>query len=386
METSYYDILEVEKNASTEAIKKAYRKKAMKYHPDRNPGDAAAELRFKEAAEAYEVLSDPQKRRIYDVYGKDGLHSSGYRGPGSSEDIFSHINEMFGDIFGFGGGRRRDPNAPVQGADLRYDLRISFMEAAHGVDREVEIARRETCWTCEGSGARPGTRPQTCPTCGGRGQVLRSQGFFQVSTSCPRCGGQGQVIAEPCGDCGGEGLVRKSKKVNLHIPAGVDDGSRMRLSGEGEGGRRGGPSGDLYVVLHVEPHEHFQRDGRTVFLRLPLSMARAALGCTVEAPTIHGTSKLEIPAGTQSGDRFTLHGQGIPDLRGGRKGDMVVEIQVRTPTKLNREQKELLQRFAELEKPHEEEGGFFGRLFGHLGQKRKAGKTGDKADEERATG
>lgn len=384
MEASYYEILEVEQSASTEAIKKAYRKKAMKYHPDRNPGDAEAELRFKEAAEAYEVLSDPQKRRIYDVYGKEGLHSSGYRGPGSSEDIFSHINEMFGDIFGFGGGRRRDPNAPVQGNDLRYDLRISFMEAAHGVDREVEIARRETCWTCEGTGSRPGTRPQACPACGGRGQVLRSQGFFQVSTPCPRCGGQGQVITDPCGDCGGEGLVRKSKKVNIHIPAGVDDGSRMRLSGEGEGGRRGGPSGDLYVVLHVEPHEYFQRDGQTVFLRLPLSMARAALGCTVETPTIHGTSKLEIPAGTQSGDRFTLRGQGIPGLRGGRKGDMVVEVQVRTPTRLNKEQKELLQRFAELEKPHEEEGGFFSRLFAHLGKHKDKGGKGEKDAEERA--
>lgn len=380
MSVSYYDILEVEKNASGEAIKKAYRKKAMKYHPDRNPGDAEAEQRFKEAAEAYEVLSDPHKRRIYDVYGKEGLHSSGYRGPGSSEDIFSHINEMFGDIFGFGGGRsrRQDPNAPVQGADLRYDLPISFMEAVHGADREVEISKRETCWTCEGSGSRPGHRPQACPTCHGRGQILRSQGFFQVSTPCPRCGGSGQVITEPCQDCGGEGLVHKGKKVNIHIPAGVDNGSRMRLSGEGEGGRRGGPSGDLYVVLHVEPHEHFQRDGQTIFLRLPLAMTAAALGCTLDVPTIHGVSKLEIPAGVQSGDHFTLRGEGVPSLRGGRRGDMVIEVQVQTPTRLSREQKELLQRFAEL-RQEEEEGGFFSRLFhGHLGKQKKKARSGSE--------
>ncbi len=378
MSASYYEILEVEKNASGEAIKKAYRKKAMKYHPDRNPGDAEAELRFKEAAEAYEVLSDPQKRRIYDVYGKDGLRSSGYRGPGSSEDIFSHINEMFGDIFGFGGGRsrRHDPNAPVQGADLRYDLRISFMDAVHGVDKEVEISKRETCWTCEGSGSRPGYKPQTCPTCHGRGQVLRSQGFFQVSTPCPRCSGSGQVITEPCQNCNGEGLVRKGKKVNLHIPAGVDNGSRMRLSGEGEGGRRGGPSGDLYVVLHVEPHEHFQREGQTIFLRLPLAMASAALGCTLDVPTVHGSSKLDIPAGVQSGDHFTLRGQGVASLHGGSRGDMLVEVQVQTPTRLSKEQKELLQRFAELSQ-EQEESGFFSRLFqGNLGKQKKKAKGG----------
>ena len=376
MSESYYQILEVEKSASGEAIKKAYRKKAMKYHPDRNPGDAEAELRFKEAAEAYEVLSDPQKRRIYDVYGKEGLRSSGYRGPGSSEDIFSHINEMFGDIFGFGGSRRRhDPNAPVQGADLRYDLRISFMDAVHGVDREVEVSKRETCWTCEGSGSRPGHKPQTCPACHGRGQILRSQGFFQVSTPCPQCGGAGQVITEPCQDCGGDGLVRKGKKVNIHIPAGVDNGSRMRLSGEGEGGRRGGPSGDLYVVLHVDPHEHFQREGQTIFLRMPLAMTSAALGCTVDVPTIHGTSKLDIPAGVQSGNHFTLRGQGVPSLRGGSRGDMLVEVQVQTPTRLSKEQKELLQRFAELSQ-EQDESGFFSRLFkGQLGKQKKKNKS-----------
>lgn len=381
MSKSYYEILGVNKDASAEAIKKAYRKQAMKFHPDRNQGDSAAEEKFKEAAEAYEVLSDLQKRQIYDAYGKEGLKNSGYSGPGNSEDIFSHINDLFGDMFGFGGGgrgRRRDPNGPVQGEDLRYDIRIAFMEAVHGVNRQVEVTKRETCWTCEGSGARPGHKPQVCPTCQGRGQVIRSQGFFQVSTTCPRCNGAGQVITDPCNDCHGEGLINRNKKVSVRIPAGVDTGSRMRLSGEGEGGRRGGPSGDLYVVIHVDEHEHFQRDGQTIYLRLPVSMVRAALGCEADVPTIHGSAKLKIPAGAQSGERFTLRGEGVPSLRGSGKGDMVVEIQVQTPSKLTKEQKELLREFDELSKEREEEG-FFARLFhGHLGKNKKKTEDSEK--------
>jgi len=382
MSKSYYEILGVSKDASADAIKKAYRKQAMKYHPDRTQGDAAAEAKFKEAAEAYEVLSDLQKRRIYDTYGKEGLRNSGYSGPGSSEDIFSHINDIFGDIFGFGGGgrgRRRDPNGPVQGEDLRYDIKISFMEAVHGINRQVEVTKKETCWTCEGVGARPGHKPQVCPGCQGRGQVIRSQGFFQVSTTCSRCNGSGQIITDPCTDCHGEGLLNRSKKVSIRIPAGVDTGSRMRLSGEGEGGRRGGPSGDLYVVIHVEEHEYFQRDGQTIFLRLPVSMARAALGCEAEVPTIHGTAKLKIPAGTQSGERFSLRGEGVPSLRGGGKGDMVVEVQVQTPTQLTKEQKELLRQFDELSKEPAEEEGFFSRLFhGHLGKQKKKAEDAER--------
>jgi molecular chaperone DnaJ len=381
MSKSYYEILGVNKDATAEAIKKAYRKLAMKYHPDRNQGDNAAEEKFKEAAEAYEVLSDLQKRQIYDAYGKEGLRNSGYSGPGSSEDIFSHINDLFGDLFGFGGGgrgRRRDPNAPVQGEDLRYDIRISFMEAVHGVNRQVEVTKKETCWTCEGSGARPGHKPQTCPTCQGRGQVVRSQGFFQVTTTCPRCNGAGQVITDPCTDCHGEGLINRSKKVSIRIPAGVDTGSRMRLAGEGEGGRRGGPSGDLYVVIHVDDHEHFQRDGQTIYLRLPVSMVRAALGCEADVPTIHGKTTLKIPAGTQSGERFTLRGEGVPSLRGGGKGDMVIEVQVQTPTNLTKEQKELLREFEALKEEVEEEG-FFSRLFhGHIGKQKKKGSDQEK--------
>jgi molecular chaperone DnaJ len=380
MSKSYYEILGVAKDASAESIKKAYRKLAMQYHPDRNQGNAEAEEKFKEAAEAYEVLSDLQKRRIYDAYGKEGLKNSGYSGPGSSEDIFSHINDLFGDLFGFGGGRgrRRDPNSPVQGEDLRYDIRISFMEAVHGVSRQVDITKKETCWTCEGSGARPGHKPQTCPTCQGRGQVVRSQGFFQVSTTCPHCHGAGQVISDPCHDCHGEGLVNRSKKVNIRIPAGVDTGSRMRLSGEGEGGRRGGPSGDLYVVIHVDDHEYFQRDGQTIFLRLPVSMVKASLGCEADVPTIHGTTKLKIPAGTQSGQRFTLRGEGVASLRGGAQGDMIVEAQVQTPTKLSKEQKELLRQFEALEKEQADEG-FFSRLFhGQLGKHKKKRDESEK--------
>jgi len=370
MSRCYYEVLGVSRDASYEVIKKSYRKLAMKYHPDRNPGDADAEARFKEAAEAYEVLSDPQKREIYDTYGHDGLKNTGYSGPGSAEDIFTHMSDIFGDLFGFGSRQRRNPHGPVPGDDLRYDLEIDFMEAVHGVEKEVEITKRETCWTCEGSGARPGHRPQTCPTCGGRGQVIRSQGFFQVSSTCPQCHGSGQIITEPCADCGGQGLVNRTKRVNLRIPAGVDNGSRMRLAGEGEGGRRGGPSGDLYVVIHVRPHEYFQRDGRTIFLRYPLSMARAALGCEIEVPTIHGSASLKIPAGTQSGSRFTLRGEGVPSLRGRGRGDMVVEVQVQTPTGLSKKQKELLREFEEL--GGEEEEGFFSRLLhGHLGRKKK---------------
>jgi molecular chaperone DnaJ len=377
MKKCYYEILRVSRDASVEVIKKSYRKLAMKYHPDRNPGDAEAEACFKEAAEAYEVLSDADKRGLYDRFGHEGLKSNGYSGPGSAEDIFSHMSDIFGDLFGFGGGRRqRDPNSPIPGDDLRYDLEISFMEAVHGVEKEVEVTKRETCWTCEGTGARPGHRPQTCPSCGGRGQVIRSQGFFQVSSTCPQCHGSGQVISEPCQDCNGAGLVNRTKKVNLRIPAGVDTGSRMRLSGEGEGGRRGGPSGDLYIVIHVAPHEFFQRDGQTIYLQYPLSMVKAALGCEVEVPTINGSASLKVPAGTQSGQRFTLRGEGVASLRGRGHGDMVVEMKVQTPTDLSKRQRELLAEFDDLCQEEQEEG-FFARLFhGHLGKSREKEKTG----------
>ncbi len=367
MTLDYYEVLSVSRSASGAEIKKAYRKLAMKYHPDRNPGDKEAEEQFKACTEAYEVLSDEKKRQIYDTYGHDGLKNSGYSGPGSAEDIFSSFGDIFGDLFGFGGGRAKARrNGPIQGNDLRYDVEISFMEAVHGAEKEIRLSKNETCWTCEGSGGRPGSKPETCPGCNGRGQVIRSQGFFQMSTTCPQCRGEGVIITQPCNDCGGHGLKEKSKTVSLKIPAGVDTGARMRLRGEGEGGRRGGPSGDLYVVIHVEEHEFFKREGNTIYCAFPVPMVSAALGVTVDVPTIYGKRELTIPAGSQSGEMFTLKNEGVSSLRGGSKGDMVVSLQVMTPTNLTEDQKLLLQEFAELRHEDSEERekeGFFKKIF-----------------------
>ena len=371
MDKDYYNILGVDKNATADEIKKAYRKLAMQYHPDKNPGDKEAEEKFKSASEAYEVLRDIEKRKIYDRYGAEGLRNSGYSGPGNFEDIFSSFGDIFGDLFGFSsGGARRRSQGPIPGNDLRYDLTISFMEAVHGVDKEIDINKRDTCWTCEGSGIRPGFKNKTCPYCQGAGQVTRSQGFFSIRTPCPECRGQGEIVTDPCNDCHGAGLVNKSKKVSLKIPAGVDTGARMRLRGEGEGGRKGGPGGDLYVVIHVEPHNFFQRDGDLIYCELPLAMTQATLGCTLEVPTIHGTKKLKIPKGTQPGQTFRLDGEGVPSLRGNGKGDMVVEIKVVIPKKISKRQEELLQEFADLQSGEEEHHseGFFKKLFsGNLG-------------------
>ncbi|HBH28857.1 MAG TPA: molecular chaperone DnaJ [Desulfofustis sp.] len=370
MARDYYEILGVSQSAGADAIKKSYRKLAMKYHPDRNPGDSEAEQAFKECTEAYEVLSDDRKRRIYDTYGHEGLRDSGYRGPGNFEDVFSGFGDIFGDLFGFGSSRsgsRR--NGPVAGSDLRYDITISFMEAVHGVTKEVELTRPDTCWTCEGSGCRPGYQRQTCPACNGRGQVVRSQGFFQVSSTCPQCQGEGSIITEPCDDCRGTGLVGKTKRVSIKIPAGVDSGARMRLKGEGEGGRRGGEAGDLYVMISVEPHEFFRRDGDDIYVRLPLAMVDAALGVKTEVITIHGKKTLSIPEGTQSGEVFTLRGEGVANLRGRGRGDMHVEIHVQTPTDLCDKQKDLLRDFDTLCEEHgqkQEHEGFFSKLVNEV--------------------
>ncbi|MBU0729171.1 MAG: molecular chaperone DnaJ [Proteobacteria bacterium] len=367
MSQNYYEILGVSSSASKDEIKKAYRKQAMKYHPDRNQGDNEAEEKFKEATEAYEVLGDPEKRGIYDRYGIEGLKNTGYSGPGNFEDIFSNFGDIFGDIFGFGssrgGGSRRQ--GPIQGSDLRYDLSISFMEAVHGLEKEIEIIKPDTCWTCEGTGLRPGHKPQTCSTCNGMGQVIRAQGPFRLSTTCPTCAGSGEMISDPCMDCEGKGLISKQKKVSLKIPAGVDTGARMRLKNEGEGGRRGGPSGDLYVMIYVDPHEIFHRQENDIFIEFPVSIVQASLGDKLKIPTIHGQSKLKIPSGTQPGQIFTLKSEGVPSLRGKSRGDMHVEIKVIIPTKLTDRQKELLKELEaiENEKGETHEEGFLKKIF-----------------------
>lgn len=342
----YYTILGVEKNAKEEDIKRSYRRLAMRYHPDKNPGDREAEEKFKEASEAYEVLRDPEKREIYDHYGHEGLSGTGFRGFSGFEDIFASFGDIFEDVFGFTGGTRRSRTAGRPGADLRYDLKISFMEAVTGAEKEIIIEKHESCNTCGGNGAAPGTAPETCPRCRGMGQVRQSSGFFSISTTCPDCRGEGSRIKNPCRSCLGSGRVRTSKKTHLKIPAGVDSGSRLRLRGEGEEGKFGGQRGDLYVFIHVESHELFQRDGSDIYCQIPVSMTQAALGATLEIPTLNGEEKLKIPKGTQSGKIFRLKGKGIPYLRGFGKGDQIVQLIVKIPTNLNKKQEELLREFA----------------------------------------
>ncbi|MDD5758378.1 MAG: molecular chaperone DnaJ [Desulfobulbaceae bacterium] len=374
----YYETLGVSSSSSAEEIKKSYRKMAMKYHPDRNEGDKDAEEKFKLAAEAYEVLGDQEKRQIYDRYGKEGLKNRGYHGPGNAEDIFSSFGDIFEDLFGFGGGRNQKQSG-VPGADLRYDLSISFMEAVHGTNKEIEITKPETCWTCEGTGLRPGYQSKTCSGCNGRGQVMRSQGFFRLSTTCPQCQGAGEIITDPCQDCGGNGLVNKKKKVSLKIPAGVDTGARMRLQGEGQGGRKGAHAGDLYVFIHVDSHELFERDGENIYYTLPISMVQAALGDKIDVPTVHGTKTIVVAKGTQANDKLTLKAEGVPSLRGKNRGDMTVIFKVLTPTNLTKRQEELLRQFAgkkEEDGSDQEEEGFFQKFFCHTNHAKQ--EDGDK--------
>jgi len=344
----YYEILGVSRSANETDIKKAYRQLALQYHPDRNPGDKAAEEKFKEASEAYEVLRDPEKRELYDRYGHEGLSRTGFSGFAGFEDIFSSFGDIFEDFFGFGTGRRRSAG-PRKGPDFRYDLTISFMDAALGKEMEIDIERPETCETCKGTAIKPGTKKETCSSCKGTGQVTHSQGFFTLRTTCSRCRGQGFFIPHPCPDCRGMGKVKKSKKIPVKIPAGVDSGSRLRVSGEGGEGDRGGRAGDLYVILHVEPHSFFERHEDDVLCQIPISFVQAALGEEIEVPTLNGTKKITIPAGTQSGQVFTLRGIGIPHLDGYGKGDQHVQVTVKVPAKLNKRQKELLKEFAALE-------------------------------------
>ncbi|MFQ5693815.1 MAG: molecular chaperone DnaJ [Nitrospinota bacterium] len=348
----YYEVLGVRRGADEQEIKKAYRKKAMENHPDRNPGDAEAEERFKEAAEAYEVLRDPDKRRIYDQFGFEGLEGTGFRGFGGFEDIFS----AFGDLFGRGGGPRRSRGGPQRGHDLRYDLTLSFEDAALGTEVTLEVPRLKTCEACRGSGAAPGTSRVTCPTCGGYGQVQHTRGFFSIATGCPQCSGSGQILEHPCAECGGAGRVEKTKSLKVKVPAGVDTGARLRLQEEGEDGPGGGPPGDLYVCITVEPHPFFVRDGKTLFCRVPVPFGLAALGGKLTVPTLNGERRITLPGVTQSGERFRIRGAGIPDVHGGSPGELVVEVYVETPKKLSPRKRDLLEALREIEMAEAEEG------------------------------
>jgi molecular chaperone DnaJ len=343
----YYEILGVSRSASSEEIKKIYRQLALKYHPDRNPGDKDAEERFKEAAEAYEVLHDPEKRRIYDQYGHDGLSGAGFHGFNNFDEIFGSFSDLFGEMFGFGGSRRGGRRRPSRGSDLKKHVIISLNDAAKGTELELEIPKNEPCDKCEGSGAEPGSQPQTCATCQGKGQIYRSQGFFTVSSTCPKCRGEGKIITKPCKPCRGTGAVSIVRKLKVKIPAGVDTGSTMRISGEGELGEFGGPPGDLYVVIEVTPHEIFTRQGDDLYLELPVSFTHAALGAGMRVPTLDEEKEIEIKPGTQPGDVLTIRGMGIKHLRGSGSGDLKVVIRVIIPSKLTKEQTELLMQLAQ---------------------------------------
>ncbi len=344
----YYEILSVSKNANGEEIKKAYRKLALQHHPDRNPGNHEAEEKFKEAAEAYEVLSDQEKRRLYDQFGHAGLQQTGFTGFRDFGDIFSTFGDIFEEFFGFG-SRRGFQARQRRGADLRYDLTVSFMDSIFGTETEIEVPRHEPCSECHGTGSRGGAAPSVCATCGGRGQVTRSQGFFSISTTCPSCQGSGTVITDPCKKCRGAGRVRVTRKLSIKIPQGVETGSRLRLQGEGEPGDPGAPPGDLYVFIRTEPHEVFRREDDSIIVAVPITYSLAVLGGEIEIPTLEGPDHLEIPHGTQSGQDFRVPGKGVPHLRGRGRGDLIVVVYVNTPKTVSKEEEEVLRRLAELD-------------------------------------
>jgi len=348
----YYEVLGVGRQAEPEEIKKAYRKLAAKHHPDKNPGDKTAEEKFKELGEAYEVLSDAGKRAAYDQYGHAAFdRRAGPFAQGGFHDPFEIFREVFGggNIFDdFFGGGRSDPTQAQRGDDLRYDLEITFEEAAHGCEKEISVTKPERCDACQGSGAEPGSRIRNCPACGGRGQVVNSRGIFSIAQTCPHCQGTGRVVERPCAACRGAGRRERPSKIRLRIPAGVDTGSRLRSSGNGEAGLRGGAPGDLYVVLHVKPHALFQRDGDDLLCEVPVSFVQAALGAEIEAPALDGKTTIKIPPGTQPGTMFRLKGKGVKNVQGYGHGDLHVRIAVEVPTHLSAAQRAKLQEFAEL--------------------------------------
>jgi molecular chaperone DnaJ len=343
----YYEVLGVNRDAPDEEIKKAYRKLAMKHHPDRNPESKDSEERFKEAKEAYEVLSEPEKRRAYDAYGHAGVHPQ--MGPAGEGPGFGGFAEAFGDIFSdIFGGQGRGRSSVYRGADLRYNLEISLEHAARGTETKIRIPTMETCETCKGSGAKPGTSPKTCETCHGAGTVRLSQGFFSIQQTCPTCHGTGKMVSDPCVTCRGAGRIKKHKTLSVKIPAGVDEGDRIRLSGEGESGVNGGPPGDLYVVIHLKEHSVFQREGDDLHCQMPISFSQAALGGEIEIPTLEGTAKIKVPSETQTGQVFRLRGKGIKGVRSTYPGDLLCEMVIETPVRLTERQKDLLRELEEI--------------------------------------
>uniref|UniRef100_UPI002FE1FF81 molecular chaperone DnaJ n=1 Tax=Dysosmobacter welbionis TaxID=2093857 RepID=UPI002FE1FF81 len=367
----YYEVLGVSRGASEDEIKKAYKKMARKYHPDLNPGVKTAEEKFKEVNEAYEVLSDADKKARYDQYGHAGVDpnfgAGGFGGGFDGSFDFGDLGDIFGSFFGggFGGGRRTNPNAPQRGESIRMSIAISFEEAAFGCEKAVTVERYETCDTCHGNGCAPGTSPEVCPDCHGTGTVqVRRQtpmGVFATSSPCPKCGGKGRIIHQPCKDCRGSGMVRKKKTIQASIPAGIDNGQTISIRGQGNAGKNGGPAGDLLITITVRPHELFRREGTSVLCEAPITFTQAVLGAELEIPTIDGKVKYTLPEGTQSGTTFRLKGKGIPSINGRGRGDQYVTVYIETPKNLNKEQKEALKKFAETmgESNYEEQKKFF---------------------------